>query len=104
MYSGGYLDQQGIITNTYYKRYNIRANNTRKINDYIELGANISFTNAENRLARTNTETSGLITSAISYDPTLPLRDPEKESGFSENNSTGLSNPYLAAHNEKMCY
>ncbi|WP_287699557.1 TonB-dependent receptor, partial [Bacteroides sp.] len=101
MYSGGYLDQQGIITNTYYKRYNIRANNTRKINDYIELGANISFTNAENRLARTNTETSGLITSAISYDPTLPLRDPEKESGFSENNSTGLSNPYLAAHNEK---
>lgn len=101
MYSGGYLDQQGIITNTYYKRYNIRANNTRKINDYIELGTNISFTNAENRLARTNTETSGLITSAISFNPTYPLRDPEKESGFSEDNSTGLGNPYLAAHYEK---
>lgn len=101
MYSGGYLDQQGIITNTYYKRYNIRANNMRKINDYIELGTNISFTNAENRLARTNTETSGLITSAISFNPTYPLRDPEKESGFSEDNSTGLGNPYLAANYEK---
>lgn len=101
MYSGGYLDQQGIITNTYYKRYNIRANNTRKINDYIELGTNLSFTNAENRLARTNTETSGLITSAISFNPTYPLRDPEKESGFSEDNSTGLGNPYLAANYEK---
>lgn len=38
MYSGGYLDQQGVIVNSYYKRYNVRANNNRKINDYVEIG------------------------------------------------------------------
>lgn len=101
MYSGGYLDQQGIIVNSYYKRYTVRANNTRKINNFLELGTNISFTTADNRLARTNTEVAGVITSAISFNPTNPLFDPEKDSGFSEDFSSGLGNPYLGVHAEK---
>lgn len=34
MYSGGYTDQQGVIVNSYYRRYTARANNSRKINDF----------------------------------------------------------------------
>lgn len=68
MYSGGYLDQQGVIVNSYYKRYNVRANNNRKINDYVEIGSNLTFTKSENRLARTNTENYGVIESAIAFN------------------------------------
>ncbi|MGG6548846.1 UNVERIFIED_CONTAM: hypothetical protein NY100_25875, partial [Prevotella sp. 15_C9] len=60
MYSGGYTDQQGVIVNSYYRRYTARANNSRKINDFLELGTNISFATSDNRLARTNSETYGV--------------------------------------------
>lgn len=101
MYSGGYLDNQGVIVNSYYKRYSARANNTRKVNDLLEIGANISFTSSDNRLARTNSENYGVITSAISFNPTRPVFDPSKDSGFSEDFSSGLANPYLTVHTEK---
>lgn len=101
MYSGGMLDQQGIIVNSYYKRYNVRANNTRKVNNWIEIGNNITFSKSDNRLARTNSENYGVIESAIGFNPTRPVFDPEADSGFSEDFSSGLANPYLTAHTEK---
>ena len=101
MYSGGYTDQQGVIVNSYYRRYTARANNSRKINDFLELGTNISFATSDNRLARTNSETYGVIPAAISFNPTRPVFDPNKDSGFSEDFSTGLANPYLTVHTEK---
>lgn len=101
MYSGGYLDQQGVIVNSYYKRYNVRANNNRKINDYVEIGSNLTFTKSENRLARTNTENYGVIESAIAFNPTRPVFDPDADSKFSEDFASGLANPYLSAHTEK---
>ena len=101
MYSGGYLDQQGVIVNSYYKRYTARANNTRKIKDIIEIGSNLSFTRSENRFARTNSENYGVIESAISFNPTRPVFDPEADSGYSEDFASGLANPYLTVHTEK---
>lgn len=101
MYSGGYLDQQGVIVNSYYKRYTARANNSRKIKNFLEIGSNISFTKEENRLARTNSENYGVIESAISFSPVRPVFDPKADSGYSEDFSTGLANPYLSVHTEK---
>lgn len=101
MYSGGYLDQQGVIVNSYYKRYTARANNSRKINDFIEIGSNLSFTKSDNRFARTNSENYGVIASAISFNPTRPVFDPDADSGFSEDFASGLANPYLTVHTEK---
>lgn len=101
MYSGGFLDQQGVIINSYYKRYNARANNTRQINDFIQIGSNLSFTKSDNRFARTNSENYGVIKSAISFNPTRPVFDPEADSGFSEDFATGLANPYLTVKTEK---
>lgn len=101
MYSGGMLDQQGIIQNSYYKRYTARANNTRQVNKYINIGSNISFSRSENRLARTNSENYGVIESAIGFNPTRPVFDPKADSGFSEDFSSGLANPYLTARTEK---
>jgi TonB-linked SusC/RagA family outer membrane protein len=101
MYSGGYLDQQGIILNSFFKRYTARANNWRKINDFLELGSNISFTTSDNRFARTNSENYGVIESAISFTPVRPVFDPLEDSGYSEDFSTGLANPYLTVRTEK---
>ena len=101
LYSAGWLDQQGVIINSYYKRFTARANNDRKIGKFLQIGENISITKSENRLARTNSENYGIIESAISFNPTRPVFDPEADSGYSEDFSTGLANPYLTAHQEK---
>lgn len=38
--SGGYLDHQGILTNSSYKRFSLRANLSADINDWINFGIN----------------------------------------------------------------
>lgn len=101
MFSGGMLDQQGVIFNSYYKRYTVRSNITRKISDRIEVGNNVSFTKSINRLARTNSESYGVIPSAIGFNPTRPVFDPTKDSGYTEDTSTGLANPYLYTRTAK---
>lgn len=101
MFSGGLLDQQGVIVNSYYKRYTVRSNITRKISDRIEIGNNLSFTKSINRLARTNSESYGIIPSAIAFNPTRLVFDPTKDSGYTEDTSTGLANPYLYTRTAK---
>ncbi len=99
--SGGYLDQQGVILNSFYKRYHLRSNVNRKVFDWLEFGNNINFTRSDNRLARTNLDLGGIIPSAMGFNPTRPVFDPKKDSGFSEDVAGGLSNPYLYTRSAK---
>jgi len=101
MFSMGALDQQGIILNSYFKRYSIRSNINRKVTDWLEFGNNLTASKSENRLARTNTETYGIVNTAIAFNPTRTIFDPDQPSGYSEDYSTGLSNPYLYVRSAK---
>ncbi len=101
LFSLGTLDQQGIILNSYFKRYNVRSNVNRKITDWFELGNNLTGSKSENRLARTNSETYGIIPSALGYNPTFNIFDPDQPSGVTEDSSTGLGNPYLYVRTAK---
>lgn len=44
MFSAGYLNQDGIIKNSQYDRYSIRANINAKIKEKISVGMNLAFT------------------------------------------------------------
>ncbi|GHT15331.1 SusC/RagA family TonB-linked outer membrane protein [Bacteroidia bacterium] len=99
--SGGVLDQQGIILNSYYKRYSLRASINRQIRNWLELGGNISVTKSDNRFARTSTENYGITSDAMRFNPTLPKEAPDQASGYSEDYGNGLSNPYLYATTAK---
>jgi len=46
-FSVGYMDQDGIILNTYYKRMNARLNGTMKVNEKMRFGINMSMTNSD---------------------------------------------------------
>jgi len=101
MFSMGALDQQGNILNSYFKRYSIRSNINRKVTDWFEFGNNLTASKSENRLARTNTETFGIVNDAIAFNPTRTILDPDKPSGYSEDFANGLSNPYLYVRSAK---
>jgi len=101
LFSIGSLDQQGVIRNSYYKRYNIRSNIDRKINDWFSFGNYLTASKSDNRMARTNSETYGIIPSALAFTPTRTVFDPDEPSGVSEDFSNGLSNPYLYVRTAK---
>ncbi len=101
MFSMGMLDQQGNILNSYFKRYSIRSNINRKVTDWLEFGNNLTASKSDNRMARTNTETYGIVNDAIAFNPTRTIYDPDQPSGYSEDYANGLSNPYLYVKSAK---
>jgi len=68
-YSGNYARQNGIIKNSGYSRYSLRANIGRHINDWMEIGTNSSFTNSLTDFANTLSYNTGIIRSAIIFPP-----------------------------------
>ena len=74
--SGGYYDQKGIILNSYFKRYSLRANIDREISSRFKIGLTMQGAYTRSNSARTETEggaNSGVTTSAINYAPTFKI-------------------------------
>jgi TonB-linked SusC/RagA family outer membrane protein len=53
-FSVGYLDQEGIVINTNYNRYNFRLNGSLNISNNIRIGANVSLITSVQKIAGAN--------------------------------------------------
>jgi len=75
--SGNYFDQKGVIIGTDYKRYNGRLNIDQVVSEKIKIGANIIASNsdANNTITGGENENGGIVTAAIYWAPSVPLRD-----------------------------
>ncbi|NDV68132.1 TonB-dependent receptor [Dysgonomonas sp. 25] len=69
-FSGNFLDQQGFIKNSGYKRYSLRTNIGRRVRNWVELGMNISYTNSTTDFSKSNSYDYGIIRSALIFPPT----------------------------------
>ncbi len=76
--SGNYFNQQGILLNSYFKRYTLRANLDRDVRSWLKLGlsmqgaythSNSSFTPAQGGSG------GGVINAALNYAPVFSVRD-----------------------------
>lgn len=74
--SGNYLDQQGILKESGYKRYTVRSNVNAKVNDKLSFRflANGSVSDSRNN-AGNYTGTSNLLTQALAWAPVTDPRD-----------------------------
>lgn len=74
-FSGNFLNQDGIIKESGFTRYALRANIGRKMYKWLEMGMNINFTHTETDFSKTNSNDYGVIRSSLifppNYDPTL---------------------------------
>lgn len=78
MVSFNYYDQKGVVKNSNFTRFTGRANISQEINKIFTYGINatISYINSTNvPLGTEDFENSGLINSALAYDPTIPVKD-----------------------------
>ncbi|TVR40348.1 MAG: TonB-dependent receptor [Bacteroidia bacterium] len=73
--SGNYYDQDGIILNSNFKRYSIRANSDNKINSWFNAGSSIYFGRTDDNYVNTDDEYHSVIAEALRLSPALPLKD-----------------------------
>jgi TonB-linked SusC/RagA family outer membrane protein len=74
LFSMNYFNQQGTLTNTYNKRYTIRANTSYNIAKHIRVGENLSYSLTENPQVNQNDEGSG-IGMSFRQQPIIPVYD-----------------------------
>ena len=81
-----YWDQNGVIggEKSNYKRYAIRLNSTKKINDFFTVGENLYLNRTENQNIGTNNAFGTVIADAFAYDPLTPVYDADKQYGFGQ--------------------
>ncbi len=95
--SGALFDQQGIITNSNFKRYSFRTNLEQKVNDRLTVGTAITYSRLSSRGVLTNGGqiVPGVVTSAMLFNPVLPVYDSTREGGYTFENDRGkvLGNP-----------
>ena len=73
--SGNYLDQEGVVLNSGFKRYGLRANINSQLNDKVSLRFNISGIRREGLNGDGTISKSGPITQALAWAPTTPVYD-----------------------------
>ncbi|OOQ57332.1 SusC/RagA family TonB-linked outer membrane protein [Mucilaginibacter pedocola] len=70
--SGGYQNQDGIIVSSGQKRYNFRANVDGDVSKKLHVGANVAYTQNENREIQEGRFDHGPILGALIYMPFFP--------------------------------
>jgi len=74
--SGGFLDQQGTLIGSGYKRYTMRFNMDSKVKDWLRVGIN-SNTGITNERLTINQSYGGLIANTLLQSPDIPVRNPD---------------------------
>jgi len=99
-FSAGYMDQDGIILNSYYNRKNIRLNSTLNVSDKIKVGVNLSGASSDKNGGGLDTSTGSngngkeaAFHHAIMMSPLMQLDEGTAEWGFPENIGTTYANP-----------
>ena len=70
---GSYFDQDGIVIDNYYRRYNIRSNIENQVTDHLSFGSNISASYSDNKRSFNDNTYTGVITNAIGASPLMPV-------------------------------
>ena len=73
--SAGYFDQQGIIIENYFKRFNYRLNLDHELSKRLTVGSNLSASLSRNRRSFNDNTYTGTITNALGASPLMPVYD-----------------------------
>lgn len=89
--SGSYLNQEGIIINSGYNRYNFRVNINNSLKDWLKIGTSTNFSNSLTKRQKTSTKDgdAGVVNAALYYFPTYRKETAPDGSTFSM-----IANPY----------
>ena len=81
-----YWDQNGVVGDdkSNYKRYALRINGQKPINDYVTVGENLYVNRVDNQNIGVNNAFGTVISDAFAYDPITEVMDPGAQYGFAQ--------------------
>jgi len=111
--SGGYYKTEGIVINTGFERYSLRANIGMKLSDKISIGTNLSLSRSEGQRQRNSSASASLesnkqnggpiVMSALTSSPVYPAIDSTGNYGIDLRNKS-ISNPTMLAKEQNLDY
>jgi len=98
-FSGNYYNEKGMIVNSFFKRYSFRINSEHKIGSRIRIGENVSYSSKNEAQPETKSTQTGLVWSAIRFNPAIPVANPDGSWGTSkaDNQLGDINNPVATA-------
>jgi len=103
--SGGFVDQQGIVVNTQYKRYNLRSNLDLKLASWLNAGVNLNVIKDKGNVPPVGEGTrygdilGQVINTVARFDPATPVYDADGNYNFKALKG-GASNSKIYADND----
>lgn len=88
--SGNYMDQDGTIIGSEFKRYGTRVNLDSQLKSWLKLGLSANYSNTDQRLLKADQE-NGVITYALTTRPDIPIYD--INGGYTSISQQGVTNP-----------
>ena len=91
--SAGYLNEKGVLETAFYKRYNFRANIDSKIRSWLDVSANISYSdyNSNGIISGQGAGRGGVVLSIINTPKYAPIWNPENPKQY-YNDFKGVGN------------
>lgn len=100
-----YFDQQGIVINSFYKRFNTRINLDHTVGEKLSIGMNLSPTFSRNRRSFNDDTYTGIVTNAIGSSPLMPVyNDDGTYASFEDYQASWLSDNPVKSANEIIAY
>lgn len=99
--SANYYQDQGIITNSFFKRINANFNSEHKIGSRIRLGENFLYSYSNGAGPNTRSTQDGLVWSALRFNPAIPVFNDDGSYGSSkaDNELGDINNPIFTVDN-----
>ena len=99
--SGNYINQNGLMNETFYRRFTARVNSTYNFNKYVRIGENLMVANWQNRGSSTSDE-RGIPFSAMRQHPAVPVYT--QDGGFGNAQTmlgSDIDNPIQTLYNSR---
>lgn len=77
MMAGGYFKEEGMITNSDFRRLSFRINSDHKLSEKFKIGQNLQLVSINQRSPNTLSAQTGVLWSAIRFHPGLPVMYPD---------------------------
>jgi TonB-linked SusC/RagA family outer membrane protein len=100
--SGNFLDQDGIVINSYFKRYSLRSNVNADLSDKLKASLKANFIRRENNNTYGDFRNDGPIGGTLAWAPTTPARDENGMLTVDDPISSIKSNPIELAQNDRI--
>lgn len=100
LFSLGYLNQDGVVKKTEFKRYTIRVNTSTRISDRITIGENINLSATRQRGLYDNSSWGSVVAASLQTSPICYVRDTTVSPGVASARNIGWGgwgSPYFGA-------